>query len=150
MSSSTGNPAGMVPPSKLAVLGREAPLVLRRRQQAEDLLDRARDARRVVDDLLPLVGMRREEHDGVADELGDRLGAGAAEERGEAGDLLVVEAGLDAVAAVDGHLGEPGEHVVDRVARASRRQLVEVAGHLEHGRHARRASAPCRPARGAA
>ena len=64
-------------------------------------------ARRVVDDLLPLVGVACEQHDGVADELGDRLGAGAAEQRGEPGDLLVVEAGLDAVAAVDGHLREP-------------------------------------------
>ena len=82
-------------------------------------------------DPLPLVGMAGEQHDGVADELRHRLGAGAAEQRREAGDLLVVEAGLDAVAAVDGHLGEPAEHVVARVRRASRRELVEVAGHLE-------------------
>ena len=90
-----------------AVVDREAALVLRGREDAEDLLDRAGDLRRVVEHLLPLVGVPVEQHDRVADQLGDRLGAGAAEQRGEPGDLLVVEPGLLAVAAVDGDLREP-------------------------------------------
>ena len=48
-----------------------------------------------------------EQHHGVADQLGDRLGAGAAEEGGEPGDLGVVELGHLAVLALDLHLGEP-------------------------------------------
>ena len=96
-----------MPPSKVVLLGGEPALVLRGGHEAEDLLDRPRDLLGVVEDLLPLIRVLREEHDRVADELGHRLGARAAEQAREARDLDVVEAGLRAVAPVDGHLREP-------------------------------------------
>ena len=88
---------------------------------------------RVVDDPAPLVGVGGEQHGRVAHQLGHRLRPGPAEQRGEAGDLVVVEAGLDAVAPVDGDLGQPGEHVVGRAAPLVGGEGVEVADHLEHG-----------------
>ena len=66
---------------ELALLDAVPALVLRRRQVPEDLLDRPRDLLVVVEDLLPLVGVLPEQHHRVADELRDRLGARAAEER---------------------------------------------------------------------
>jgi hypothetical protein len=118
---------------ELPVLDREASLVLRRGQQAEDLLDGLRDALRVGGDPTPLVGVLVEQHDGVADQLGDRLRARPAEEPREAGDLVVVETGLDAVAAVDGHLGEAGEHVVGRLPALLLYEVEEVSDRLEYG-----------------
>ena len=103
------------PALELAVHLREPALILRRRQVPKDLVDRARDRLAVVDDLLPLVGVLREQHHRVADELGDGLGSGATEQRREAGDLRVVEPGLRTVAAVDRNLREPRQHVVGGV-----------------------------------
>ena len=124
--SSTGKPGRERAALELAVGVREAALVLRRRQDAQDLLDRARDLLAVVEDLLPLVGVLREQHHRVADELRHRLRARAAEQAGEARDLDVVEPGLDAVAAVDGHLRQPRDHVVAGVLPLLDRELVEV------------------------
>ena len=118
-------------------------------QYAQDLVDGARDLLVVVDDLLPLVGVPREQHDRVADELRHGLRAGAAEQRGEAGDLDVVEAGLLAVAAVDGDLRQAREHVVARVLALLHRELVEVHARIR-GRPARSpGSARSGPARAA-
>ncbi len=116
----------------LAVLDREASLVLRWRQQAEDLLDRGGDEARVVDEGLPLIRMLIEEHHGVADQLGDRLRTGAAEKSGEASDLLVVEAGLDAIAAIDGDLREPAQHVVGWLLALLGDELREVDDLVDH------------------
>ena len=118
---------------EVAVGDREATLVLRRRVVAEDLLDRAGDLVAVVEHLLPLVGVAGEQHDRVADQLGHRLGPGPADEGGEAGDLGVVEAGLGAVAAVDGDLGQARQHVVGRVLPLLDGQLVEVHAHRHDG-----------------
>ena len=52
-------------------------------QQAQDLLDRGGDGAGVVDDPLPLVGVTIEQDGGVGHQLGDGLGAGAAEQPGE-------------------------------------------------------------------
>src|ERR687897_422580 len=92
------------PAPELALLHAEPALVLRWRPVPEDLLDRTRDPLAVVDHLLPLVRMPPEQDHRVADELCHRLGARPAEQRGEAGDLGVVEPRLRAVAAVDGDL----------------------------------------------
>jgi hypothetical protein len=78
----------------------------------------------------------REQHDRVADELGDRLCAGTAEQGGEARDLGVVEAGLHAVAAVDRDLGQPRDHVVGRVLALLDGQRVEAGAVLEPRLHA--------------
>ncbi len=109
-----------------AVLDREPPLVLGRRQVAEDLLHRPREHARVVLHLLPLVGMAGEQHGGVAHQLGHRLGARPAQQAGEPGDLAVVQAGLHPVAPVHRDLGQPRQHVVGRVLPLLDGQLVEV------------------------
>src|SRR5918995_1125224 len=121
------------PALELALLHAEPALVLRWRPVPEDLLDRTRDPLAVVDHLLPLVWMPPEQDHRVADELCHRLGARPAEQRGEAGDLGVVEPRLRAVAAVDSDLREPREHVVARVLALPARELVEVDAALEGG-----------------
>ena len=89
--------------------------------------------REVVEHGLPLIGMAIEQDDGVADELGDRLSAGAGDERPEPGDLGVVELLHPARVVGDLDLGEPAEHVVDRVGPLLDRQLVEVGAHRHPG-----------------
>ena len=116
-------------PVQRDVLASVAALVLGRRVVAEDLLDGLRDAARVVEDHLPLLGVSVEEHDRVGDELRDGLGAGSTDQRAEAGDLAVVELLHDAVVVGHLDLGEAAEHVVGRVGPLLGRQPVEVGRH---------------------
>ena len=60
-------------------------------------------------------GIARENHCGVADQLGDRLGARAAEQRCETADLDVVELAHGAVVVGDLGGDQPADHVVLRV-----------------------------------
>ena len=98
---STGNPAGIVSPWNSRSATREATLVLRRRLVAQHLLDGGAGERRVGLELGQLVGVLGEGHHRVADQLGDRLGAGRGEEEDEARHLRVGEALDRAVLALD-------------------------------------------------
>ena len=132
--SSTGKPAGTVPPSSSRSSMENRPWYCDGGSSRRISSTAAGMQVGVLDDPAPLVGVAVEEDDCVADELGHGLRAGAAEQAGEAGDLVVVEPGLDAVAPVDRHLGEAGEHVVGRGPPLLLRQLLEVDDHLEQGR----------------
>ena len=133
VSRSTGKPAGIVPPSNVAVLDGEPPLVLRRRVVAEDLLDRLRDAAR------GRPGPHRH-WSGWASNSTTALPTSLVTVSAPAPPSSAAkpaiswsdEAGLGAVAAVDGHLGEAGEHVVGRVGPLLGGQVQEVPDHLEH------------------
>ena len=152
VSSSTGKPAGIVPPSNSRVLDREAALVLRRRQQPEDLLDGAAgSASRSSTTCCHWSGCGVEQHDGVADELGDGLGAGPAEQRRRTrrsrrrSSPVSVPSPRSTVTWV-----RRRQHVVGRVSAASPRELVEVARPCSSmAVRCPRASGPSRPARGA-
>ena len=114
----------------------------RRRFVAQQLLDRVPEQRRVVDQLLALVGVLRQRHRGEAEQTGDGLGAGERDELHEAEDLLERErAGLPVL--LDLRVHESGEEVVLRVLAALLHELgddgegllADLAGLRHHRRH---------------
>src|SRR4051794_37208935 len=115
----------------LRVAYREPSLILRRRPEPQYLLDRSRDFLRILKHFSPLIWVAVEQHNCVADELRDRLSAGAAEQTGESSDLLVVELRHLSIATVDFHLRQPAEHVVIGVLAFVLHELREVRRHLE-------------------
>ena len=112
---------------ELAVGDGEAALVLRRRLVAQHLLHGGAGERWVGLELGELVGVLGEGHHRVADQLGDRLGAGGGEQHDEAGHLDVGEALDGAVLALDLGLEEVADHVVAEVLALVGGERVHVA-----------------------
>ena len=110
-------------------------LILRWAFVAQQFLERRGDLAAVVLQLLPLVGVVGEHHDGIADEFGHRLGARTAEHRAEPGDLDVVEP-PDLPVLDHLRLDEAADHVVLRLGAALLNQLVVVGTGFHHRVHA--------------
>ena len=92
--------------------------VLGGRLPAQQLLDRSGNLAAIIEQHLPLIRMFSEGDHRIAHQLGDRLGAGTAQHRREAGDLDVIELGRRAVALdLDGD--QIADHVVLRIGATS-------------------------------
>ncbi len=84
-------PSGIVGAVQVNVLHRPAHVVLRGRLVTQQLLDGGGNLAAVLLQLLPLIRVLGEHIHRVADQLGDRLRAGSAEEACERRDFEIVE-----------------------------------------------------------
>ena len=112
-----------------------ADVVLDRSFVAQQLFHRRRDLTAVVEQFLPLVRVAREDHDRVADQLGDGLGAGPTQKHCETGYFDIVEFAQLTVGSGDLRGDQPADHVVLRICAPFLDQVVVVHRRIDVGLH---------------